>query len=111
MKLKKYKEIVNKDILKDFVSNLSKRKEGSMNLVIDAKSLENMAKIAKRKDKDKNSKYINELKKQLLNKAVEKINAKENETGEKDYYKGKKVYVTYDLYEEKFTLVGEDEKK
>lgn len=111
LKLKKYKEIVNKDILKDFVSNLSKRKEGSMNLVIDAKSLENMAKIAKRKDKDKNSKYINELKKQLLNKAVEKINAKENETGEKDYYKGKKVYVTYDLYEEKFTLVGEDEKK
>ena len=111
LKLKKYKEIIEKDILKDFVSNFADRKEGSMDMVIDSKSLENMAKIAKRKDKNKKSRYINVLKKQLLSKAIEKISDKEKETGEKDYYKGKKVHVNYDLYEERFTLVGEDEEE
>lgn len=108
LKLEKYRKIIDKEILKDFVPKLSQRKEGSMDMVIDAESLENMAKVVKRRDK--NSKYVNELKKQLLSKAIEKIEAKDK-MGEKDYYKGKKVHVNYDLYKGKIKLVGEDEKE
>lgn len=104
LKLEKYRKIIDKEILKDFVPKLSQRKEGSMDMVIDAESLENMAKVVKRRDKNKNSKYVDELKKQLLSKAIEKIKAKD-EIGEKDYYKGKKVHVNYDLYEGKAILV------
>lgn len=109
LSIEDYKKIIDKEIRNDVVNYWSNPEVVGMNLVIDDECLENMAKVVK--DKNQGARYIDVMAGELFSVAMDRVNAKEAETGKEDYYKGKKVYVSYDPNKEEFTLTDEDEKK
>ncbi len=109
LSIEDYKKIIDKEIRNDVVNYWSSPEVAGMDLVIDDECLENMAKVVR--EKDQGARYIDVITGELFSAATGKISAKKAETGKEDYYKGKKVYVSYDPDKKRFTLTDEDEKK
>lgn len=104
-----YKEIVGEEIKREIINYWANAKVMDMTVVVDDKCLENIAKVMK--CKKQGARYSLIIIGKLSNAILHKLDVKEKETGKKDYYKGKKMYVSYDPNKEEFTLTDEDEKK
>ncbi len=109
LSIEDYMKIIDKEIRNDVVNYWARPDVAGMTIVIDDKCLKNMATVVRRKNQG--ARYIDTMAGELFSVATDKVNDKINETGKEDYYKGRKVYASYDPDKEEFILTDEDEKK
>ena len=109
LSIEDYMKIIDKEIRNDVVNYWARPDVAGMTIVIDDECLKNMATVVRRKNQG--ARYIDTMAGELFSVATDKVNDKVNETGKEDYYKGRKVYASYDPDKEVFILTDEDEKK
>lgn len=95
-----YKQIIEKEIHQYLVDYWSNPEVKGLEVVIDDKCLEAMAKVVERKNQG--ARYITKLRSDLFLDISLKVF--DGEVKEKDYYRGKKLFVHFDPESEKFTV-------
>lgn len=95
-----YKQIIEKEINRDLVEYWSDPEVKDLQIVLDDKCLEAMAKVVERKNQG--ARYITKLQSDLFRDISIKVF--DAEVKEKDYYRGKKLFVQFDPETEVFTL-------
>lgn len=95
-----YKQIIEKEINQDLVEYWANPEVKDLQVVLDDKCLEAMAKVVEHKNQG--ARYINKLKSDLFRDISIKVF--DAEVKEKDYYRGKKLFVQFNPETEVFTL-------
>lgn len=93
--------------LKNMIDHFHKAEAGNIDVVIDSKVIEDMAKAVKKKNQGDD--YAVALRNNLLNDIIAKISNAQEVYKQKDYYKGKKIFVGFDTSTDRFILKDEDE--